>query len=790
MFRNYFRTAIRFIKRNKAFAGINALGLSIALAASFIILLYVINELSYNHMHKNRKHVYRVVNYYEDFKMTMSGTPYVLASVLKEEFPQVEKAVRARRILGFRIKLKDDLIDLPGAVATDSEVFDIFTLPLVYGPSHENLLDDRNSIVLSQSISQRLFPGQDPVGKEITGMVDNEEHLFVVRGVFRDIPQNSTFTAQCLVNSKWTLEPINKTFNISNAESDWTMDFWTTWVRLSGNSDPAAINGQFKAFETKHISEDPHKLYSLQTLSYVYLRSENVANSGIQGSLKNIRLFSGIAFLIIIVATINYIILSTAVSTGRSKEIGIRKTFGAGNKTIRDQILSESVALSMTVLPVSLIFAWFSMPYAGRLFQTRLNIINANIPLYICAYLVLALLIGLASGIYASGYLSRLRVIDVLKNTSVSGKSRHFFRSVLIVAELIIFCTFVSAAMIIRSQYRFAVNKNPGYINRDILLVDLGRDFKGYSSFINSLRTSPNVISAGGTMASLPMQGSMSSMYPHFQEKEKLVNVEGMAIDFGFLGTMGIKLIEGRDFSPDFGSDLTQSCILNETAVRALGIVEPVGKKLGSYTIIGIAKDFNLHSIHKGIPPISVAMTDRYIEQVAVHYRKGTLTALLPFIESEWKKVAPDKPFSYTTIEDLTKDIYSSERNLTSIISIFGLFTLVIAAFGLFGLTLYVSRSRTREIGVKKVFGSSGKRIIASFLKENLILVTVAAVLSIPVTLYFMNGWLKNFAYKISISWWIFMTTFLLAAIVVLMTVFFHSYKASRTDPVTALKYE
>jgi putative ABC transport system permease protein len=291
-------------------------------------------------------------------------------------------------------------------------------------------------------------------------------------------------------------------------------------------------------------------------------------------------------------------------------------------------------------------------------------------------------------------------------------------------------------------------------------------------------------------MDPLPMQGSMSFMVPHFQEKEKQVNVEGMAVDFGFLNTMGIRIIEGRDFSVDYGSDLTQSSILNETAVKALGITDPLGKKIETKTIIGIAKDFNLHSIHKGIPPISIDMTDKYIEQVAVHYKSGSLSAILPFIEKEWKKAAPDRPFSYTTIEDLTKEIYSSERNLTTIVAMFGLFTLLIASFGLFGLTLFVSRSRTREIGIKKVFGSSGRSIIGSFLRENFIIVSIAALLSVPVTFYFMTKWLNNFAYRIRINGWVFFMTFLLAIFVVLITVFFHSYKASRINPVDALKYE
>jgi len=246
-------------------------------------------------------------------------------------------------------------------------------------------------------------------------------------------------------------------------------------------------------------------------------------------------LFSAIAFLILLVASINYIILSTAVSTGRSKEIGIRKTNGADNNNVKIQLLSESVILAMLVLPIALILTWFGLPFAGKLFQTRLNIIDSNLFFYFIVYLFLTIFIGLSSGIYTSAWLSRLKVVDVLKSTSKSGNRKQIFRSFLIVIQLVIFCTFVSSTLIIRSQYNFALNKDPGYHNSNILLIDLGRNFKNYSAYINSIQTYPNVINAAGAMQSLPTLSSMSTMYPHFTNAEQQVKLEGMAIDFDFL---------------------------------------------------------------------------------------------------------------------------------------------------------------------------------------------------------------------------------------------------------------
>jgi putative ABC transport system permease protein len=790
MLKNYLKSALRFIKHNRVFAGINMLGLSIALAASFIMLLFVINELSYDRYQKNSKRVYRVLNYYVDFKKTFSGTPYVLATALKQDFPQVEKAVRLRYVRGFALKLKEEFVTVNDAIATDSDIFDIFTFRLISGSSDKGLLDAQNSIVLSRSLADKVFPGQNPVGLEIVGVVNNTEQVFMVRGVFENLPENSTFRTQCLINSKWTLDPINKTFGITNADVNWTQNFWITWVLLSKDCDVKMLENQFRAFEVKNISEKPSFQYSLQNLANVYLGSANIANAGITGNINNVRLFSAIAFLIMLVAAVNYIILSTAVSSGRRLEIGIRKTFGAVNRSIKNQLLSESVFLSLIVLPIALILMRIALPYAGKLFQTKLNILSSNIVVYICVYLAVTIAIGVVSGLYTSSYLSGLKVMDIIKNPFHSGKGKQFFRSFLIVLQLVIFCSFVSGTLIIRSQYNFALNKDPGYYNKDIVMIELGRDFKGYSAYINSIKSNPDVIMAGGVMEGLPMQGSMSTMYPHFEDKTLKVQVEGLAVDYNFVQTMGIKILKGREFSSDFGSDLKQSAMLNETAVKRLGITDPIGKQIGNSTIIGIVKDFNLHSIHSDIPPLLISMTDRYIQQVAVHYKQGRLNNILPSLEAEWKKVSPDRPFRYSTIEGITRDIYSSERNLSTIVLIFALFTLLIAAFGLFGLTLYVSRSRTKEIGIKKAFGSSEQSIIYSFLINNLIFVIIAALISVPVTLHFMTKWLNNFAFKTQIFWWVFVISFVVAAVVVLSTVFIHSLKASHINPVDALRHE
>jgi len=791
MLRHYLKSAYRFLRRNKLYTLINVLGLSISLAVSFIILLFVINEYSFNHCHKKRKQVYRVVNYYKEFKQSMAGTPYVLAKTLKEDFPQVEKAINVRSLRGFKLKLNDEYINVMRPRATDSEVFDIFTIPFVGSPLNEDPLQDLNYIVISQKLADQFFPGENPVGLEMEGLINNTEQVLVVSAVFEDIPKNSTFRADCFLNGEWTLAPLNQAFGVTDMDINWAHDFWNTWLLLSADADPSEIDNQFESFEKKHISEDPHCHYSLQNLSDVYLKSAEIANSGLVGNVKNIRLFSTVAFLILLIAAINYIILSIAVSTGRAREIGVRKTAGASIARIRTQILSESVLLSLFVLPIALAIMEFFKPVAEKLFQTSLESIRANVLIYISFYILLTVLIGIISGLYASSYLSRMKVLDVFKQQVSFGRKRKLFRSSLIVIQLIIFCSFVSGTLLIRSQYQYALNRDPGYHMHDILQIDLGRGFQGYNAFLEGIRSIPDLKMAAGAMDGLPMRGWMTFMQPHFQDAELKVKMEGFGVDYNFLETMGFTLMEGRSFSADYGNDLNRSVILNETAVRELGIDEPLGQFLqDSSMIIGVVKDFNLHSIHTEIPPLVISMTDKYLYYILIHYRSGTLSELIPMLEAEWKKVEPDRPFTFTSIEELFQETYAAEKNLGIILSIAALFALLIAAFGLFGLTLFVARSRTHEIGIKKVFGSSEQAIVYSFLRSNFIMVVLAELLSIPVTIYFIGKWLNNFPYRVDIAWWVFVIAFLIATIVVLLTISIHSFKASRINPVDALRYE
>nr|WP_319401127.1 FtsX-like permease family protein [uncultured Carboxylicivirga sp.] len=783
---HFFKTAFRFVRRNKVFTAINMVGLSLALTVSFIILLYVINELSYNRFLKNNDKLYRVTLFNKAFDTHDTGTPYVFATGLTETLPQIDKVVRTRRVRKFSIKRNEEWLDVNEAIASEPDIFPLFEIDL-HGESKE-CLNGMNTIVLSYDLANKIFADKDPLGQEVTCLINGEEQLMVVKGLYKNLPVNSSFQSDCFIDIQWTVNSINKAYEpygMTNVEQQWDFPFWGTWVLLKSNVDVAQF--QKTLAETTFGNKD-QLVFGIQSYKDAYLYSDVWGGRRV-GNLQNIKIFSSIALLILLAASFNYVILSTVISTTRSKEIAIRKTIGATKANTSIQIFGESVLMAFMSLPLAVVFMMVFKPFAEKLFQTDLTIIQSNIALYLMAYVGITLMIGIISGSYLNFYLARLNVIDILKNKRIA-RRKPIFRNALVLFQLVVFSVLISSMLVIRTQYQYGLNYNSGYEKDNIIVLDIGEGLKDYQILLDRLRTNPNVLCAGGTYFSLPMDPRMSSMYPSFEDESVSVKVDGMAVDYDFIEAMGLLVKEGRSFSKESGNDLQNAVILNEKAVQMLGIHDPVGKKLLDKTIIGVIKDFNLYSLRDAIPPLTIEIVDSYLNQIAIRYRENSLPLLLPFIKEQWNKLGEDRPFSYSTINDITASLYTDEQNLNSIVSIFSLVALFITALGLFGLILFVGKQHTKEIGIRKVMGCSRASIIYLFMTKNIQLATVSIIISIPLTFYFMTDWLNNFQYKINFPWWVFMVAFVALIVVVVSTIFYHSYKASSANPVDALRYE
>ncbi|TRX72665.1 ABC transporter permease [Carboxylicivirga sp. M1479] len=780
-------SSFRFIKRNKLFASINIIGLSLALAVTFIIVLFVINELRVNstYMHKDR--MARVIAYDTMFKSTTASTAYVLAEHLNDGFPQIEALSRTRAVRNCKLKRGGVFLKETNVYGAGSDVFKVFDRKVVGQQS--GALEQMNAIALSEKYAKMLFPNADALGQEVKLSIYDVEYLFFVTAVFEDFPVNSTFKAECFINERHLLSELNQAFGVGDAHENWDFNYWDTWLLLRDNCDPKMLDAAFRAMEKLVIGDEYRFKHSLQRFSDIYLYYEDVRQLNAEGNLIQIYSLSGIAFLIMLVATLNYIILSTAISSKRAKEIGVRKTSGANTGQIRGELFFESVLLTLLALPIAVLLTSLMLPVAEKLIQHELLILESNLLLYILTYVVIVFLIGMVSGWYSAVYLSKLDVVQVLKNKATLGKRKVQSRQVLIVLQLLIFCVLASSALIIQKQYHYALTKELGFNRQNIIQIDLGRHFKHYNVFMDEVRAMPDVLSAGGSMYGLPCLGGGTFLWPHQQEKDKKVEMDGLVIDYGFIETMGLSVLNGRSLAST-DTDEKSLMILNETAVHELGLDDTIGKQIEEWQVIGVVKDFHFRSVHSKIPPLAMYLAKDYYFNISVHYADGVLPSLLPRLKQLLNKLDEELPFKYSTVDDFIVEVYDEELNLSILISIAAIFTILIAVMGLFGLSLFISESQTKEIGIRKVNGASLGSIFWPILKWQFVYCIVALLASIPLTVFVMSKWLQNFAYQTDLTWWLFASSGAIAFAIVMLTVSWQTWRAARRNPVEALRYE
>ncbi|MCD4694653.1 MAG: ABC transporter permease [Bacteroidales bacterium] len=795
MFRNYLITAIRFFRRNKLFTLINIGGLSISLACSFFTLFYVLNEFSFDKSHKKRNRIYRVISHNNSFESTSPGTPFLFAPTFKNDFPEVEKASRTRYLRGVEMEHNGDFIYERRVYTADPDIFDIFTIPLISAGDGQNLLNNENDIVISQKIAQKYFKGQDPVGKILQARLMGRPYQFMVTGVMENFPANSSFRADIFANINLSFNQIKSTFaDYPDYNINWYMFFWSTYILLPENYDPSKLENKLPAFEDKYIVEERLSYeFSLQNLTDAYLHSTHLVNNPLsEGNLGNIYLFAGIGLLIVLIACANYIILGSALSMQRAKEIGLRKVMGAFKGNIRKQILIESMLLALLSIPVAFVLIEVFMPFIEQVFNTELAYFSSNIIFYIFGFLAIVLITALLSGFYIAFYLSSLKTIDILKNKPVSGKNRTLVRKALISFQLIIFMVLVFGVLTVRNQFQYVLNKDPGFNKENLFIIKFNDDkFKGYDEYLNRIRSNPYIINAAAAMQGPPTNSSMSIMVPTFDDPDKEIILEGMAVSYNFIETFGFEILEGRAFRKEFATDFTQHAwILNETAVKQLGLSDPIGKTVATGKIIGIVKDFHFHSAHTKIAPLNIELIDKYIQQIAVRIQEDKIPETLNFLEQEWETIAPDQNFRIYSFDKSLKAMYADEERMMKLLFWSSVISILIAVSGLIGTTLFILKSRTREIGIRKVFGSSMSSIIFSIQKEFGLLVVISYVVAIPAGIYFMNLWLQNFAYSAGYNWQIFALTGLSALVIVGAAVTIQSIKASTANPIDSLKYE
>jgi putative ABC transport system permease protein len=791
MLKHYFKIAIRNITRSKIVSIISIVGYTIGLSGALLIFLYVLNETSYDRYHKNRECIYRIITEYIN-AYEQPGTPYILAPTLKSNFPEIINITRIDWLFA-DVKKGEDYITNVQFRSADNDIFKIFTLPFLKGDP-EFALTDPFSVVISKSAENEYFKNQDALGKVLTAKVWEEEIQLTVTGVIEEIPENSTFRADFIVPTDLAANYWLKRLNEKDIMVDWLATYsGHTYILLPKNYKPYELEKKFTDFEKTYLPEGSGLKFHLQPLKDVYLRSFHLVNNNVvQGNINNVYIFSLIGIIILVIACINYTILSTAKSSTRSKEIGIRKVLGAGKNTLLKQILGESVLISFISLPVALLLAHLLLPSVNQLFSKQLVIHYSENWQFIAGFILLTLFVGLISGSYLAFYLSSFQPVDVLKSKINIGITRSIYQKILIIIQLIIFVVLTLGTCIIYKQIHYALHKDMGLNKEGLVIIHYDDDGfrKRYESFKNEISKNPDIVNVSGAMFSPPYNGGMQWDVPRIDDPDQIIKVEGLAVDFNYIETLGFTLSEGRTFSKEFGSD-SSAIMLNETAVKKLGLADPVGKMINDRLIIGVIKDFHLHSFHKAIMPMIIdIMLMKYAGEVVVRIKPDNISTTMNFIEDKWKEFAPDVPFDYSFFDDALEELYSEEQRFGKIISLFTLLAVFIASIGLFGLSLFIGEQRVKEIGIRKVFGSSVSRIVKLILEEYLLMVLIANLIAWPVAYFIMNKWLQNFTYHAKIDFWLYIGAAVLSMFIVLMTMSFQTIKAAQTNPAETLKYE
>ncbi len=779
---NYLKSAIRNIRTQKGYAFINILGLSIGLAATILIMLWVVNELSFNRNNKNFSNIYRVVQQqmYSSGPLTTPCMPGPLAADLKNDFPEFVDVFRFYEISGvisYKEKRFADYVQL-----ADSGLFNVFSFQFLQG-SPKTALQPYTTI-LSRKGAEKYFGDEDPMGKVLK--LNNELSLRV-NGIIENPPENSSFDKEIFI-------PFQHLKDLG-----WTIDRygWNTfyiYVQLPENVDYAQVNDKIKDYFKKIRDDD-----ELQVELFLFpLKNERLYSfTGAPAQITNIYIFSIIAIFILLIACINFMNLATARASKRGREIGLRKVVGAQQRQLIFQFISESVVMALLALVISIILTTLFLPTFNDLTEKTLtfNLLN---PYTIITLLGIALLTGLVAGSYPAFYMATLNPLKTIRKSTSGVSGNPWFRRSLVVFQFVLSIGLIISTIVIYKQITYIQDKNLGMNKENVIYARVRGDMpENFYDFKNKILQDPNVIDASRSSHIPFYVGSNSGGLGWLgkdTDDDVLIGFE--RADWDYLETMQMELVEGRFFEQGYSTDST-AVVVNESAIKTMGMKDPIGKWISfgddeadRYTIIGVLKDFHFLPFNHEIEPLSVFFQPQESQFMLIKVNGQKTEEAIAHIEKTWNNFLPAFPFEYRFLDDYYGKIYSDEASLARLIKYFAILAIIISCLGLFGLASFTAAQRTKEIGIRKVLGSSIGKIIILQQREFIWLVVVANVISWPVSWYFMNNWLDSYVYKINLSFIFFFIAGGLSLAITFLTVFFLAYRAALKNPVDAIKYE
>ncbi len=803
MFKNYLKTGMRNIRKQKVFSAINIAGLSVGIACGLLILLYVTNELSYDTYHSKYDRIYRILHAYrtaEAFEANPEPAPEdfqvwggaVAGPTFADEFPSVTSFCRFTSPVQLLFEVNGKQIQENEMIFADSSAFDIFSWKMLSGDPN-TALKEPNSIVLTRATAQKYFGEQDPVGRSIT--IDQQVE-FEVTGVMENVPRNSHFTFPGLISMSTFYSWRPNIFDMWDY-----VDFYTYFTVNDGSAIPQ-IRSSLPGIREKYLPDFTSFALEVEPLSDAYLHSQAGRQPGETGNYNNIYLFSFIAVLILAVAAVNYMNMSTARSMERAREIGVRKSVGAGKSSLITQFLLETGLITLISAIAGILLAGIFLPVLNKFSGKELEMISLFTSENLLYFLSGLLILSLMAGIYPSFMLSSFRPARVLKGNLGKISGGLTFRKVLVVFQFTLSIGLIAGTAIVYSQLHYLLNHPLGFDNQHKLVIDFGWDSdvqQGITSVKRSMEELPGVMDASATRAVpgdfLPNAGTAIET----KEGTLIMKSPGIyEVDPDFISLYNIRLVAGRNFSPEFTTDSTEALILNKSAAEWYGYSDPeeiIGKKFRQWgregQVVGVVENFNYKSLHTEVEPLSVRFAPiNSLTKLTLTLSGRDISETLERVEERWNSLVPDRPFLYTFLDESFAGQYQKDQRFSSIFTAFAGISIFIACLGLLGLTMYNIQLRRKEIGIRKVLGASAAGIVGLLSRGYAGIFLVSCLLAVPLAWYGMEQWLNSFAYHTEPGPAIFIIAAVITLAIALCTISVQSFRAALDNPVNALKDE
>jgi putative ABC transport system permease protein len=808
MLKNFFINGLRYVRKQPGYIVLNIGGLAVGMTSFIFITLYVIHELSYDRFHKNYENIYRVkvVGRMSGGEIDQAITAAPMAQAMLNDYPEIVKATRVTRMGAWLIRFGDKKFNEDGVLFADSTFFSVLDFKLLQGDPKTALVRPR-SMVLTEEFSKKYFGDQDPMGQRIS--VEEDTILYTVTGVVQDVPDNSHIKFDMLASMSTYPERANNQF--------WISHNFFTYIEVNEGIERSIMEQKLQGIIIKYVGpqlqeflgitvDDFRKAgndfkYVLEPLKEIHLKGAPQYNLEPPGSLSTVYIFIVIAIMILVIAIINYVNLATAKSAGRAKEVGVKKVAGVNKSGLVMQFLGESVIIVTIAALLSVLMVYSLNPYFNQLIDKEISLSILHSFKGIILIVLLIFVVGISAGFYPAFVLASFNPVEVLKGTLSPGSMSKTLRGVLVVFQFTVSIIIIIGSIIVYNQLNFMTGKDLGFKKENLIVIRRPDAFyRQLEPFRSQLLQIPGVEKVGFSWA-LPGTDFSNNGFLKDDDPEKntfLINQAGVSLDFP--QALGVQLVEGRFFSRDYGND-SLAILLNETAVKSLGLKDPVGKyiveprgpqQFRKLQIIGVMKDFYIESMHKAITPVCFTVMgpgggDKF---ATVRLSGNDVTGTIKAIEQTWQTFTAKQPFQYDFFTDTWNNLYSAEMKTGRIFIIFSVLAIFIACLGLIGLVTYITNKRTREIGIRKTYGASIRIVLSLLSREVVYLILVSSLVAYPVAYFGSRYWLEGFASKVNINPVIYLLATLITLSIGWLSISYQTIKAANYNPANALRIE